>query len=374
MPKSEGGYRTTCYEFPDGDVSEPVAFFGWVLQQRIRPDRLVVLGTSGSMWDHLFESDLAFGQHREAERLALLEAVDKKQVESSHLAPLAPLLAECLGCEVCLDLIPYCRDAAEQVGLLRILAGHVRRGECVHLDVTHGFRHLPMLALLAAFYLRLVQGANIAGIWYGAYDPDTGKAQVHELSGLLHLADWLQGLATYDKDGDYGVFAPLLGEAGEMLRQASFFERTTHPVRARQCLTAWKPLASGQDPACDLFQEELSRRIAWYRHPTRPQWEQALAWRYLHRGDYLRAAIYGLEARISRHVQETGGKINEFSARKAAQEWLRQHEPGFNTLSNLRNAMAHSVLATDKKIQKMLEREVNLASALKSLLNQLLEK
>lgn len=44
------------------------------------------------------------------------------------------------------------------------------------LDITHGFRYLPMLALLSVMHLRVVRAVQIQGIYYGAYDPDTGAA------------------------------------------------------------------------------------------------------------------------------------------------------------------------------------------------------
>lgn len=94
VPKNEGGYRTTVYAFPDGTRSGPVAFLGWPLRDKLGADRLVILGTAGSMWDHLFEGDLQLGEQAETDRLALLEAVEQKAVSQAHLTPLAPLLAK----------------------------------------------------------------------------------------------------------------------------------------------------------------------------------------------------------------------------------------------------------------------------------------
>ena len=61
-PKNAGGYRTTRYRFPDGSESESSAFLGWTLAKRLRPNRLIVLGTPGSMWDfHGEQADIAEG-------------------------------------------------------------------------------------------------------------------------------------------------------------------------------------------------------------------------------------------------------------------------------------------------------------------------
>ncbi|RME22068.1 MAG: TIGR02221 family CRISPR-associated protein, partial [Deltaproteobacteria bacterium] len=212
-PKGEEGYRKTRYDFGDNSLTEETAFFGWVLRKRIDPDHLVILGTRGSMWDHLFEGDLDLGEMGEQDRMALMEHVESHSVSQDQLDKMAPLLAKALGIPVRLRSIPYCSTEAEQIELLRIIAEEVEPEDRVHLDISHGFRHLPMLALLSALHVRQIRDANVEGIWYGSYDPDTGKAPVYELSGLLRIADWLQSLASFDKDGDYRVFVPLLRQA-----------------------------------------------------------------------------------------------------------------------------------------------------------------
>lgn len=373
VPKTEAGYRPTCYDFGDGRQEPPTAFFGWSLQRRLTPDRLVILGTAGSMWDHLFEGDDAFYEAGDAAD-KLTDAVKEKRVTADHLAPLTPLLSARLGCEVCLDLIPYARDSAEQVDLLRIMAAHVDAGDRVDLDVTHGFRHLPMLAILAALHLRSVRRAEIGGIWYGAYDPDTTEAPVHDLSGLLHIADWLQALHTYDKDGDYGVFAPLLGPAGSLLAEAAFFERTSNPVKAREKLTTWSNRADrfpANDPAVELFSDALQERIRWYRGGVRQQWERDLAGEYLDRQDYVRAAIYGLESNISTQVAFHPGDRNEFNSRKVANDVLYKADEDFRKLSWIRNTLAHGARPDDEATTKIISVRESLDRTLRKLFRAL---
>lgn len=376
VPKSENGYRPTRYSF-DGEQDEPTAYIGWSLRRRLNPDRLVILGTAGSMWDHLFEKDIALGAEAEDERLALQEATEAKTVSEVQLEALAPLLAKRLGCEVRLALIPYCRDEAEQLELLRIMASEVNPGEQVHLDVSHGFRHLPMLALLSALHLREVKNADIAGIWYGSYDPDTSEAPVYNLAGLLRIADWLGALHTFDKDGDYGAFSNLLGPAGTQLAKAAFFERTSNPVKAREALTTWinrDDRYPEGDPAVQLFRDQLEKRVGWFRSANRPAWEKKLAWEYLERGDYVRAAIYGLEAVISQEAIQRGQDAGDFDCRDTLREELRNTREGFRTLGRLRNAFAHGVRPLNKDIERAISDQTDLHNTLKSLFTRLLGK
>lgn len=381
VPKDQQGYRLTRYDYGDGAEEAPTAFFGWSLQRRLTPDRLVILGTAGSMWDHLFEDISTFSEGGE-QAMSLIGAVEDKRVTAEHLAPLAPLLSDRLGCTVNLELIPYARDSAEQVELLRIMAGHVNAGDRVHLDVTHGFRHLPMLAILAALHLRSVRRADICGIWYGAYDPDTKEAPVHDLSGLLHIADWLQALHTYDKDGDYGVFSSLIQAtspaAASELRQAAFNENTNNIGQARGPLRKFRQALAGcDDPMLLLFADELRERSAWVENSTLTERQYELALHFLQHGDYLRAAILGFESLLTGLVQASPDRLDPLNHRdreRVKQEWdervrsAGRHrtdtQQAYLDLREIRNALAHGSRSAFAEIQLALSSDAHLREAL----------
>lgn len=374
---SKGGYQKTCYDFGGGERTEPVAFFGWPLQKRIGADRMVIMGTSGSMWDHLLEGDISLGEQAEEIRLQIIEATEKQRVTPALLAPLETPLSELLGCEVRLVVIPYCRDQREQIELIRVMSRYVERGDIVQIDITHGFRHLPLLAVLAALYLQAVRKAEIGGIWYGSFDSETGEAPVHNLVGILRIADWIRALYTYDKDGDYGVFADLLGPAGHLLTRAAFFERTTNPVKAREALSSWtsrEDRFSAQDPAAELFREELEGRIRWYRGSNRPRWERDLSRRYLEQRDYVRALIYALEATVSLEVIRAGKDPHNFKQRREAKERLLDSgREELVALNRLRNAVVHGTRPNTRDLRKTLEDESSLRGEVESLLARLVD-
>ncbi len=378
--KGTDGYRTACYDFGEKKPCEPVAFFGWTLQRRLTPDRLVILGTAGSMWDHLTEGDLDFGANAEEERLALADRVERQQVTGEDLRPLEPLLAERLGCEVRLRLIPYCRDEAEQIGLLRILADQVEPGDTIDLDITHGFRHLPMLGLLSALHLRKVRGARIAHIWYGACDPDSGTASVHDLSGLLRIGDWIEALSVYEHSGDYGLFGRLIGgEIGTLLTEAGFLETVNRIGQARSRLRqALKLIDEQQDPALILFRDELRRRIGWAEGDNYYLRQRQLACEYLHRGRYLDAILSGWEAFTTLLQREAGGNLDPDNhdhremVRKRFDSEERNRRPrprweAFDSLRRLRNAVAHGSQPKGSEVQRAL----GSAEAMKELLERL---
>lgn len=357
------GYRSANYDFGNGTI-RTVPYFGLALTAQLGPDRLVLVGTSGSMWDVFFEQQTELDEE-------LIDAVSRQAVTDDLLARHSEKLAEKTGCPVDCLLIPYARDTAEQIEVLRALSRCVSENERVVLDVTHGFRHLPMLALVAARYLTHVTGVKIENIYYGALEmtrPD-GMTPVLQLGGMLTLLDWVEALATYDKDGDYGVFASLLKQDGmpqaEQLAEAAFFERSSNPVKAREKLTSvTRSLANHAGPLSELFKSELQNRISWYRGNLRHEWELALANSYLERHDYVRAAIFLYEAFVSRACYEQRVDHNDYSQREAAWKKAKQNNQPARKLEYLRNALTHGIKPDDHEIAAMVTDEKRLAKKL----------
>jgi CRISPR-associated Csx2 family protein len=368
------GYRTASYRFADGTV-RTVPFFGLALRDYVKPDRLVVLGTSGSMWS-VFAEHGAQDWGMEDLRLRLMDAAENQAVDADLLVRVEPWIAQRLNVSVSLRIIPYGRSLLEQVDILRTMAAAVSPEDEVVLDVTHGFRHLPMLALAGALYLERVAKARVAEIYYGALEmtEDSGHTPVLMLSGLLRLLGWVQALAAYDEDGNYGVFAALLDAEGlgkdsaEAIRGAAFFERTGNPVKARQALGTVAPrVESLTSPTGELFRDELLARIAWFRKQRRDEWELNLADAYLGRRDFLRAALFMQEAYVSRELAHWGGDVNNLDQRAGELEKSRKANPRFQNLASLRNAMVHGVKPRDVESLDALRDEPTLLATLRSL-------
>ena len=371
------GYRTATYRFDEG-FARTVPFFGLALTEYLKPDRLVLVGTSGSMWDVFFERNA-----NEADALALIDAVEKNQVDDAMLLKHSVKLEQELGMPVQCVLIPYARDTREQIEVLTLLAARVREGENLCLDVTHGFRHLPMLALVAARYLSHVSKVTVSELYYGALEMTEpgGETPVLRLSGLLRMLDWVEALTTYDKDGDYGVFAPLLEADGmepnrtSLLEKAAFFEQTSNPVKAREALSSVFPsIEKHQGGLSDLFKQELIKRVNWFRDPERYQWEASLARASLARSDYLRAATFMFESVSTQAVIfKKLGDPNDHDNRKEAYRQMKKGNNNAKKLEYLRNALAHGQRPLDSREADDLRDRQRLATTLRRLADDLLK-
>jgi CRISPR-associated DxTHG motif protein len=288
-----------------------------------------------------------------------------------------------LGIPVDCLLIPYARDEAEQAEILRRLAAVLQPGERLWIDVTHGFRHLPMLALVAARYLGRVVRVEVEEIYYGALEmtPPEGETPVLRLGGLLAMLDWVDALATYDKDGDYGVFAPLLVKdhmpeaRAKLLAKAAYCERSSNPELAVKNLRSVFPSIETHDgPLGGLFRETLKERIGWFRGPTRHDRELSLADAYLKRSDYLRAATFLYESFVTRTCFAAKCNDTDPKVRDDAFDDVRKTTPAAGQLKNLRNALAHGVRSHGEQADESattIAEESSLRKVLNTLRNKL---
>ena len=103
LGKSVTGYRNATYHFDDGyQVSVP--YFGLGLVQKIKPKRLILVGTPSSMWDVFFADQ----NNQDDELLSeLFDASHNGAVNEDLLAKCSDFLEEQLGCEVVSILIEF---------------------------------------------------------------------------------------------------------------------------------------------------------------------------------------------------------------------------------------------------------------------------
>jgi CRISPR-associated Csx2 family protein len=363
------GYRTATYRFADG-TERTTPFFGLALAQALRPERLVLLGTAGSMWDVLVEHLATAGQDEDV-RLDLLEACTEQRVDADLLARITPLVQRAVGLPCSLHLIPYGRTEAEQAETLQVVAGAVPRGR-IAMDLTHGFRHLAALGLLSAFFLERTARLEMSGLYYGALDmTEEGITPVLRLDGLLAIQRWIDAIERFDQNGDYALFAPLLQADGvpadkaSCLVEAAFFERTFNLADARRRIQTFLPvLGQGLAGASGLFRKDLERRLAWARDGGLVDHQQRLARFYLGAGDHVRAAIFAFEAVITRECERSDLDPQDFQAGRVhagdlLERALRRDEhqkpvrDAYWMLKNLRNALAHGNPAALEQVRRI---------------------
>jgi len=406
-------YSKERYHF-EGDTKDPETnFFGLAVLKHLekkehKADKLVVLGTPTSMWDAFFESDGEVESEYEDEWIDLAEAIkensespedeeSEKNKISKYLTTLEKVVSKREGIDCCkMRVIPYGDSQDKQVQILQEMAESVGENDTVSLDITHGLRHLPMLVILSAMYLEVVKNVTIEGIYYGAREMKNrhkGIAPALNLKGLLGIANWFGALKSFDKDGDYGVFAELLEKDGlttkqtKPLKEAAFFERIFNVSQAARKLTAFRNSAPENLPGIgSLFSDTLNSRTSWAKKGNVYVRQRDMAYSFLDKKEYSRAAIFTQEAFITHLCQRNNRDIGDYYQRNQTKQDFKKgilgdtnKIPDFKLLNDLRNAMAHSddqafskvevkAIMTDKNPQQRLETE------LRKLMKRLLPK
>lgn len=378
--KSDKEYELTTYDL-DGKTFE-TAMIGYGLAELIKPDRLILLGTTGSAWSKLIsmrttllESEPALALHDE---LAPKERNDG--ISNQDLEPLERILSEELNCPVTCQLTPYLQTntVKESAQFMQTIAQSVEHGDSITLDITHGLRHHPMLALVAAQYLRTTLSATIEGIYYGMFERKQNNiTPVVSLEGMLQLIDWVTALNSFDKDGDYSIFSNLMKEDGiepalaNGIAKAGFYERSNNSVQATEQLIKLRQTTFSPDdtPLTHLFRASLDERVSWAEKPGRGNRELHLAKQYLKRRDYLRACIFAFEGTISKSIDRKKQQLNDRKEREEHTEQLSKNAE-FRELKLIRHALAHGAAAADSNTRNLLQNEEKLQAKIASLIKK----
>lgn len=286
-----------------------------------------------------------------------------------------------MGCEVRCIVIEYARDNVEQIALLCRIANELDQNSTLSLDVTHGFRHLPMLALVAARFLKNSKNIQTNHIYYGAFDMgQDGITPVIDLSGLLTMLDWVDALSAYKQSDNYATFSPLLdSKHANFLNEAAFFENINQVHNARSPLTKFQTALQNNEidnPFISLVQKDLNQRIQWAQGSSQYEHQIKLAKRNLDNGDYLQASIRANEAWISKILGMHNKEQSDYNNREQVSKNPSEHFSDadcrlFEDLKAIRNAMAHGTKATRLGIADTLSNEHELKSKLTEIIKRI---
>ncbi|RMF43859.1 MAG: TIGR02221 family CRISPR-associated protein [Deltaproteobacteria bacterium] len=186
-----GNYQATTYVL--GDRRCTTRYFCSAMAELFQPDRLCVVMTE--------------------------EARDKHADALGRVCSFEPLL------------VPSGRNETEIWDLFERLVEAVPENTSLILDVTHGFRSQPLLALTASLFLTAARNVHIEGIYYGAWEARntaTNEAPIFDLTPLSNLIGWSAATRLFVRAGDA---RPL----GALLRQThtASYKQPSSPYRSK---------------------------------------------------------------------------------------------------------------------------------------------
>jgi len=78
---------------------------------------------------------------------------------------------------------------------------NVTEGDTLIFDITNAFRSIPVVALVAVSYLRLVCGVTIEALVYGAFVPGQERTSIVDVLPIASLLDWTSAADQFLKTG-----------------------------------------------------------------------------------------------------------------------------------------------------------------------------
>ena len=156
----------------------------------------------------------------------------KNWVDNGHRNPQTNEVIEQIGLETSLkqknypfqietiEDLPDGKNEEELFDLFRKIYEVIQPGDSLHFDITHGFRSLPMLALVLINYAKFLKNIEVKSITYGNFeareelhDADDNrclKAPIIDMLPLSGIQDWTFAAADYLKNGNAEKFKQLV--------------------------------------------------------------------------------------------------------------------------------------------------------------------
>lgn len=118
--------------------------------------------------------------------------------------------------------IPSGQNEKELWEIFDKLTTSLSAGEDIIFDITHAFRSIPILSLLAVTFLRTARAVKMRHLLYGAYDAreqKTNRAPVFDLTPFLSLLEWVPATDQFIRTGSGQTLAELLPKDPQPVRE-----------------------------------------------------------------------------------------------------------------------------------------------------------
>lgn len=393
--KRQGGerrYELTNYRFPGEECVHQGHEFAGALLAHLRgsgnaPSRMLICGTFTSNWyamamDSLDASDESFA--------GLLERLRQhtdagSQMSEEDLSQLAQAMSTSLGLEVRVLPIGFCQTQEQQLQVVRWLSDHVDRESRLVLDITHGFRHLPLIGFAAVRYLELVRACVIESVVYGMFaanehDPNTGESvtPVVDLKGMLRIIQVGEGFAAHESSGLLGPMAKVLAPDLPLITKVAFSADIGMPEQVREsALAVRQNLAGSTSPLVQAAAGSIDLALAWsdddLNHHER---QRANARRLLSGGNYVASILFlweslqtaahafieGESDAVKRSGTHNTDDLHRMAHNSPSAE--KQDSIEVDRLRDLRNDLAHSSQQPKASSRKILGSPATLESYL----------
>jgi len=148
--------------------------------------------------------------------------------------------------------IPFATTAEELLETFGIMYDSLGENDVVTLDVTHGFRFMPMLFLPLLIYARELKEVKVDAIYYGAFEASGDVKPVIDLTMYYNILVWASAAHGFVKYGSSSEMSILADEMYLKAQTARFpnreeYKRLAHAARSLNDFTSAIQTSRGSD-------------------------------------------------------------------------------------------------------------------------------
>jgi len=353
-------YEKANYQLPDGNLQES-SLITSVLYKYLQPDRLIVIGTPESIWSELSKIDPEnLGKGALYEKI--FEITWNQKMTLEMLKEWEHFLNKNLSADIKLYLLDSNDTEAEKIFEF-LNEGIPENTEEVYLDITHAFRHFPIVAAFSLPVLKYLKNFKTLKLTYGKLKKFPNPSPVIFMKIPTHLMELLEAISLAENTGNFEKFAEILKEP--KIKELYLRTETNRKISNQQ----FKKLAKKLSPKKENIIQEISVNYLTEKVFKEIKGE-SLAIRmakralfFAKRNQFLKAYTLIYEALINTQTGINGK--NNFEIYRKKKEMLEnslnpEQKKIYEIIKNLRHTIAHGSDPQDYSLQQILNSEKEL--------------
>lgn len=254
--KETGTYRVANYKIED-KVYNQRSFITSALEEHYNIDKTIFIGTTGSMWDNLYEfySKKYQKDYDESYHLDLMGIIDNATMDTDVNSLDLSKFNETFKNKILAIVTKYGMNELEifeNFNLIIKLQDELKDGDEVYLDITHSFRSNAFWMFLVMNYLTDVEDKNIKvkAITYGMLEAQKdGVAPVVNLNAFYKILQWIKGANNFKNYGNSYLIEENIenGKLSKKLKNFSDALNMNYIASLRQSINSLKKLEDDID-------------------------------------------------------------------------------------------------------------------------------
>ena len=305
-------YKKTQYSL-NGKISNSVSFICRALFDFIHPRKLVIIGTSGSTWSEVLTNFLSEEQLTEYQGFFTELKNQNKNFTQAQVDQIANICSSLCECKFVCKIF----DQNDQNSLLKSIINLIEPNEHICIDITHGYRFIPLIVTTAIHYLKFIKKVSIENVYYGQFECENTVKPILNLTHIIELNNWITSFAQFEQTNDPSVFTNLIKQSTDQqflkdLQEASFKEKL---IYAKDSIDLLKNINLKEDlknsnPLIELLEEPLVEKLSYINEDSTAYSIYLLSQQYFEARDFLRAVIYLHESLMTRYAEVSSLKYD----------------------------------------------------------------